>query len=102
MTVHYGKHLLSPSAQYADYERPAESIEPSLGHHNEWIHGCKTGAATLCNFDYSGALIEHNLLGNVAHRAGKKLEWDPKGFRFTNAPEAEKYLTKEYRAGWTL
>ncbi len=98
----YGKHLLSPSKDFADYKRPEPTIPKSLGHHNEWIHACKTGGESLCNFDYSGSLIEHNLLGNVAHRAGKKLEWDAEKMKITNAPEAEKFLTKEYRKGWTL
>jgi hypothetical protein len=36
----------------------------------------RTGAATTCNFDYSGALAETVLLGNVAYRAGGKLTYD--------------------------
>ena len=74
----------------------------SLGHHAEWVHACKTGDPTLCNFDYSGKLIEHNLLGNVAYRTGKKLEWDAKNLKATNAPEADKFIRREYREGWTL
>jgi hypothetical protein len=35
-------------------------------------------------------------------RAGKKLEWDGENMKFTNAPEAEKFLHYEYRNGWTL
>ncbi len=41
-------------------------------------------------------------MGNVALFAGKKLEYDVASMSFTNAPEANKYLTKEYRAGWEL
>ena len=98
----YGKHLLSPSKAFADYQRPEQTIAPSLGHYNEWINACKTGGESLCNFDYSGSLIEHNLLGNVAHRAGKKLEWDAEKMKISNAPEAQQYLTRTYRKGWTL
>ena len=47
-------------------------------------------------------LTEFILLGNVAIRAGKKLEWDGPNMKFTNAPEAEKYLHYKYREGWTL
>jgi hypothetical protein len=53
-------------------------------------------------FDYSGSLIEHNLLGNVAHRAGQTLDWDAKNFRITNDEAANKLLTKEYRKGWEV
>ena len=43
--------------------------------HQEWIHACKTGEPTLCNFDYSGKLIEHDLLGNVSYRVGEILPY---------------------------
>ena len=56
---------------------PEPSIPKSLGHHAEWVHACKTGAPTTCNFEYAGWLTEANHLGNVAYRAGKKLQWDP-------------------------
>ena len=98
----YGKHLLSPRAKFDGNKPSVQSIAPSLGHHREWLHACKTGEPTLCNFDYSGALIEHNLLGNVAYRAGKTLQWDAESMKITNAPEAEKLLTKEYRDGWKI
>jgi len=82
--------------------KPEELIPPSPGHHEEWLIGCKTGKPTLCNFDYSGALIEHNLLALVAYRAGEKLEWDVKNMKATNCPEADKYIRKTYRKGWVL
>jgi len=81
---------------------PDELIPPSPGHHNEWIIGCKTGKPTLCNFDYSGALIENNMLALVAYRVGKKLEWDAKNMKATNCPEADRYIRKTYRKGWVL
>ena len=81
---------------------PKEWIAPSLGHHKEWIHACKTGEPTTCNFDYSGKLIEHNLLGNVSYRVGKKLEWDCKALKATNCPEADEFIRREYREGWVL
>ena len=69
---------------------------------NEWLHACKTGEPTSCNFDYSGMLVEHNLLANVAYRAGNKLQWDPQNLKATNCPEADTYIRREYREGWTL
>ena len=42
------------------------------------------------------------LLGNVAYRAGQKLEWDAKQLVATNCPAAAKYIRKEYRAGWEV
>ncbi|MEE8452497.1 MAG: Gfo/Idh/MocA family oxidoreductase [Thermoguttaceae bacterium] len=98
----YGKHFLLPEDEFKDFERPEQSIPPSLGHHKEWIHACKTGEPTTCNFDYSGLLIENNLLGNVAYRVGKKLQWDAKNLKAVDCPEADQYIRREYREGWTL
>src|SRR6185437_13516309 len=98
----YGKHLLLPEKDFADFKRPEKRIPDSLGHHAEWLHACKTGAATTCPFSYSGLLTEANHLGNVAYRAGKRLEWDARAMRIRNAPEAEHFLSREYRKGWKL
>jgi len=98
----YGKHLLLPEKDFHDFKRPEPFIPKSLGHYAEWIHACKTGAPTTCNFDYAGWLTEANHLGNVAYRAGKTLEWDPAKLYAPNAPEAEPFLHREYRKGWTL
>ena len=72
----YGKHKLLPEDQFAGFKPPEPTIPDSIGHHAEWIQACKTGEPTTCNFDYSGTLTEAVLLGNVAYRVGKKLEWD--------------------------
>jgi len=77
----------------------------------EWIDACKgkssgvihgTSSKTHCDFDYSGAMIEQMLLGLVAHRAAKRIEYDPASGRVTNASEANDYLKRQYRSGWTL
>ena len=98
----YSKHALLPEKQFEGFVPPSETIPPSIGHHLEWIQACKTGSPTTCNFAYSGRLTEANHLGNVAYRAGKKLEWDTAAMRIPNAPDAERFLRREYRKGWTL
>ena len=98
----YSHWVLLPEADFKDFKAPEPWIAPSLGHHQEWLHACKTGAPTLCNFDYSGALVEHNLLGTVAFRAGKKLQWDAENLKATNCPEADRLIRPPYREGWTL
>jgi predicted dehydrogenase len=77
-----------------------EWIDACKGKNNNVVHG--TSSKTHCDFDYSGAMIEQMLLGLVAHRAGKKLEYDPASGRIMNAPEANDYLKREYRPNWTL
>ncbi len=98
----YGKHVLLPKKDFRDYVRPLPWIPNSIGHHREWIEACKTGGGTTCNFAYGGALTETVLLGNVAFRTGKRLEWDAEQGEATNAPEAAQYVTREYRKGWEL
>lgn len=98
----YGKHVLLPEDKFKDFKRPDPFIPKSLGHHAEWIHACKTGEPTTCNFEYAGWLTEANHLGNVAYRTGKKLEWDPVNLQATNAPEAERFIKREYRKPWKL
>jgi predicted dehydrogenase len=98
----YDKHVLLPEKDFVDFKRPEPFIPKSLGHHAEWIHACKTGAPTTCNFEYAGWLTEANHLGNVAYRAGQKLLWDSKKLRATNTRAAEKFIRREYRKGWKL
>jgi hypothetical protein len=102
MFADYGRHRLFPTDKFASFQPPPPSIPPSIGHHAEWIKACKEGTPTTCNFDYSGALTEAVLLGNVAYRLGKALEWNAKTLSATNAPEADKYIRKEYRSGWEV
>ena len=100
----YTLRVVMMKGDMTSYDSPTadELIPKSMGQHQEWIHACKTGAPTLCNFDYSGAMIENNMLGAVSMRVGQKLEWDAKNLRATNCPEADKYIRKTYRKGWVL
>jgi len=84
-------------------EPPKQTIPNSKGHWKEFADACRTRGETTCNFDYSGALAEAVLLGNVSYRAGQqKLEWDPEALRATNTSDADAYLRREYRKGWSL
>ncbi len=100
----YDYRILMPRGDLTYYDSPdkGDLIPPSPGQHEEWIAACKTGQPTLCNFDYAGALIEHNLLALVAYRVGRKLEWDATSLKATNCPEADPYIRKKYRDGWAL
>jgi predicted dehydrogenase len=98
----YGRHVLLPEDKFAGFKRPEQTIPDSVGHHREWVEAIKTGGQTTCNFDYSGALTEAVLLGTVAYRSGRRIEWDAKNLKITNAPEAQQFVHKEYRKGWTL
>jgi len=47
-------------------------------------------------------MTEMVLLGNLAVRSGKRVEWDSKNMRTTNVPEANQYVSREYRKGWEV
>lgn len=98
----YTEHKLLPEDKFKDFKRPDPFIEKSVGHHEEWIRACKSGSPTLCNFGYSGPLTETVLLGNVAHRVGKKLEWDAASMKIRNLGGANHFLQREYRKGWAI
>jgi len=98
----YTRRQLLPEAEFAGFKAPEPFIPNSVGHHKEWIEAIKTGGPTTCNFDYSGALTEAALLGNVAYRAGRRLEWDAAKLRATNAAGADQFIQHHYRAGWSL
>ncbi|HYG33140.1 MAG TPA: Gfo/Idh/MocA family oxidoreductase [Clostridia bacterium] len=79
------------------------------GHYQEWINACKGGKPAGANFDWAGPLAESVLLGNVALRVQLREEltlyrllWDSANLKFSNLEEANKFLRREYRAGWTL
>ena len=116
--------FLEPGHIPAAIGMPNTSIEPTLEAQKEnrpigtgdvfqveWLDACKgksnnvthgTSSKTHCDFDYSGTMMEQMLLGLVAHRAGKRLEYDPASGRVTNVAEANEWLSRKYRSGWTL
>lgn len=98
----YGGRWLLPESRFEGFKAPEPTIPNSMGHHQEWINAVKTGGPTTCNFDYAGALTEAVLLGTVAYRSGKRVEWDAANLKVTNNPDAQQFVHTEYRKGWTL
>ena len=95
-----GNGKLLPEEKFKDYKAPTSWIPRVKDHHSEWVEACKSGKQPSANFEYAGWLTEANHLGNVAYRTGKKIEWDYKNLRVRNAPEAERFIKREYRKGW--
>ncbi len=74
------------------------------GQKAEWFAAIKAGTPSnaLSNFDYAGMLTEFLLLGNIAIKTGKKLEWNGDAMKFNNNEDADALIHREYRKGWTL
>ncbi len=97
--IPYGKN-----SDLSYYERRAqEDMIPKMGHFQaEWINACKGDLKTSCNFDYSGKMIEQMMLGLVAYRVGKRLEYDGSKGRVINSAKGNALLRNKYRPGWVL
>lgn len=77
---------------------------PDFRHHKEWFEACKSGKHETCysNFDIAAYLTEIMLLGCVALRTGKKLEWDGPAMKAKNDPDAARFIKRDYRAPWKI
>lgn len=78
----------------------AQSLPRVKGHMQEWLDCCQAGKPTFSNFDLAGQLTEICLVGVLAVRLGKKLEWDSAALKARNAPEADPLIHVKYRGGW--
>ena len=98
--------------------------EPEYGHQRKWVDACKAGfnskehTELTSSFDYAGPMTETVLMGNLAIRsymlrkenskgnleffARKKLLWDGEGMKITNLDEANQFVSRNYREGWTV
>jgi predicted dehydrogenase len=102
----YGRNpRLVPETKMREYKRPEKTIPRSPGIHEEWIEAIKAGKKSTTDFEYSGTLTEVMLLANIAVKMQKhhtELHWDGEKMEFTNLPEANQYLHKDYRSGWSI
>lgn len=92
-----------PESRRSAYTTPPKTLPRSIGHWEEWLSACKGEAVSPgSNFDFAGTLTEVVLLGNIALRTGKKLEWDGPNMNVTNFDDANALLGRAYRTGWHL
>jgi len=97
-----GEPRLIPASAMAAYKKPAKTLPRSAGHYEDWIAACKGGQKACANFEFAGPVTETILLGNVAVRAGKTIEWDSETMTVTNDKEANELIHFPYREGWSL
>jgi hypothetical protein len=85
-------------------------FEQSPGHFRELVNAIQGGPPARSHFpDYGSPLTETVLLGNLAVWAapepggpGKKIEWDAKNLKATNAPEVEELIHPTFREGYSV
>jgi predicted dehydrogenase len=91
---------LIPDTAMAEFKRPPRTIPRIRGGnpYREWIDACKGGTAPGSNIvDYSADLTEFVLLGNLAIRLNRPVEWDAASGSCVGLPEADRLIHKSYR-----
>ena len=104
-TNDYGaEHVLLPRDRFKDRPKVEAKLPKSPGHFREFVEAIKANDPTkaLSNFDYAGRLTETVLLGVVALKFGGKIEWDPAAMKVKNQPEADQFLRRDYRKGFSV
>jgi predicted dehydrogenase len=100
----YGRNpRLLPQSLHDSYGKPKTKLPriPNENHEMNWVDAAKGKTEASCPFEYAAKLTETMLLGVVALKAGRKLDYDGANMRVTNVPEANQYLDREPRAGWS-
>ena len=98
---------LLPKDKFTTYAAPEKKL-PRIGGGDhamkkEWIDAIKGEGKTYSNFDYASPFTETALMGNIAIRLkGTKLQYNGAEMKFTNSEEANQFLSRKYREGWTL
>jgi predicted dehydrogenase len=83
-------------------QTPEPTIPRSAGHHRDWIDAIKGGPPASSEFQYGAKLTEITLLGLVALRTAKVIQWDAETMKASGVPEADKIIRGAYRTGWTV
>jgi predicted dehydrogenase len=98
-----GHARLIPQVKMDAYKQPPQTLPRSPGNEREWLDACKGGKVKPGgNFEFSGMVTETLLLGNVAVRAGQKLNWDRANLKVPNSDAAQRFVAPERRKGWEL
>lgn len=104
----YGRNpRVYPEEKMRDLPKTPQRIERVPGgldgHEKNWVRACKDGKPSSTPFDYAGPLSETVLMGNLAVRfPNRQLLWDGERMEVTNDKEANAFVGRPYREGWTL
>ena len=96
--------LLPESAmqEFAPRRPPKKYPRVQGGPIKEWIDAIVNKTQPGANFEYASKLTEVVLLGNLAIRLGRPIEWDSANLKVKGVPAADALIKRQYRAGWEL
>ena len=84
-------------------KRPPKTIPRIKGSiFSDWVGAIKNGGTPCSNFSYAGPLTEIIILGTLAIRTGKSIEFDSANMKIANNPEAHDLLHVPARKGWDV
>ena len=96
------RYELLPKKDYEGFAGPDPSLPRVTGHHAEWVEACKGRGETFSSFAIGGPLTELIQLANASVQIGEPFEYDTLSGQILNIPNANRYLHRDYREGWTL
>jgi hypothetical protein len=96
-----GAEILPPE-RAKKFESVPRTLPRRSGTWGEWMEAVRGGEPAGCNFDWAGPLTEFVLLGNLAIRTGKPVEYDAEQAQVRNNPAADALVREPYQNGWTL
>ena len=97
-----GAPRLFPAALDSSFQRPAPRLSRPKSHHRDWLDAIKGGPTAGSDFAYGSRLTEIVLLGVVALRTGKPIDWDAEAMKARGLPAADPILREACRKGWEL
>jgi predicted dehydrogenase len=94
----------SPTAASSGGSDPRVLTSIETPHYQNWIDAIRAGDRKLLTCDIEEGHLSASLahLGNISHRMGRKLTFDGAAEKFVNDPEADKLLTRTYRAPFVV
>jgi predicted dehydrogenase len=97
-----GTPRVLPESRYKNIARPKPTLQRSKGHHRDWLDACKGGPPASSHFEYGARLTELALLGALALRLGRRIDWDAERMEARGIADADPMIRGSYRQGWEL
>jgi predicted dehydrogenase len=97
----YGAREVVPQIDGFDAaDEPPAGVPPGGVHEHEWLDCILEGGRPSCDVDYHLRVDLPITLGNLSHRLGRTIQFDPVGERILGDDEAARLAVPEYRDPW--
>jgi predicted dehydrogenase len=84
----------------------AMKVENSNQHHQDHVRDflecVKSRRTPVADIEVGHRSTSTALLGNIAYRTGRRIQWDAAGERVVGDRDAQAYVSREYRRPWKL